>query len=126
MRLASKLIHRAYSTYFYPPIPKLRTSKASKCKLKKPNLMHCIWNCPVITHFWDRILNYMHRISKIKLPIDPYLWSFNIFPDQPIITTGIRRDMGARPKDWIQICLLTAKRYMMRHWIDINSPTRKK
>lgn len=86
------------------------TSRCPKCNASKPNLTHCIWECTKLQTFWANIRHYIHEMTGTEIPQDPYKILFHINKPGNETTTQQQDDH----KEWITVCLLTAKICILR------------
>lgn len=66
-----KKVHRAYVPYFVPHSDNAEArsgSMCSKCETLRPILMHCMWLCPHIAQFWDRVGRHIRLVMGLAPP----------------------------------------------------------
>lgn len=117
-----QIMHRAYLAFFRPPDSLSNTkviSRCPKCRSLKPTLAHCLWTCPQIQAFWKQIHAYINRVKHIHRIRDPLLYLFGITSD-PSSRKGVPSNQISR---WIYVCLIMAKRCILKCWIHPQPPT---
>lgn len=116
-----KILHRTYSAFFRPsnsPWTTTATSKCPKCHSLKPSLVHCLWSCPQIATFWIQANAYINRIQHMTTTMDPLLYLFDV-TSNPSSRAELKPRLISR---WIHLCLLTAKRCLLKFWIHSHPP----
>lgn len=94
-------------------------SRCPKCRSLKPTLAHFLWTCPQIEAFWIQIDAYINRVKRINTIRDPLLYLFGITSD-PSSRKGVPSNQISR---WIYVCLIMAKRCILKCWIYKHPPT---
>ena len=61
---------------FDPNIPDL----CYKCREHKGTLFHCLWDCGEIKTFWRSVIQYVSRITSIRVPLCAELCILGIYP----------------------------------------------
>ena len=79
---------------------------------QKGTLIHCIWECPHIVNFWQKVLAIIKHILGREIPLDPKLCILNILPDNLVISKC--------EQSLLIICLLEAKRCIARAWKNVS------
>lgn len=113
-----KIIHRAYFPFRFN---KEDPSQAlcPWCSLPRPTLLHRLWECPVVTNYWNDVVAYINKTSHINLHRDCLLCLFSITPSA---SSSSSLDFPNIPH-WAHICLLVATRTIMSHWIMTSPPS---
>uniref|UniRef100_A0AAX7UZI2 Reverse transcriptase zinc-binding domain-containing protein n=1 Tax=Astatotilapia calliptera TaxID=8154 RepID=A0AAX7UZI2_ASTCA len=69
------IFHRTYYTpYRLHKIDINYSPKCLRCKVIDGDLLHMLWNCPVIEEFWRRTTEIISRVIGIQVEMDPKLW----------------------------------------------------
>ena len=108
----SKLLQYKWISRQYITLSKLHSFKSNipdtciKCKQQKGSLFHCMWECPLILSFWQKVLNLASRIIGKEVPVKPKL--LNIYPDNFMSSRN--------EKALLNICFLEAKRCIACSW----------
>lgn len=69
-----KIIHRAYTTPY--KLKKIDPNASELCWHgcgRLGTLIHLLWSCPVVNHFWTEVINVLKMILNVHIPQCPAL-----------------------------------------------------
>lgn len=108
------IIHRPYlspdkiNKYF-----KITTSNCPRCRLTDADLLHMLWSCPTLSHYWCRITETLSRCTGVDLPNTWEICILGLYKRTRTNRTGCRfRDLG----------LIVAKRLITKRWKQRDPP----
>ncbi len=111
-----RILHRLHPTpqslnAFYPGVSPL----CVKCKKEVESYMHCIWKCPLIFTFWEKVSQELDSILGKKIQINPGLLLLNLPSDRLTLSHAQQRLLNK--------LLLLARRCILFQWIKPRPPT---
>uniref|UniRef100_H3AJN3 Reverse transcriptase zinc-binding domain-containing protein n=1 Tax=Latimeria chalumnae TaxID=7897 RepID=H3AJN3_LATCH len=93
----------------------LDTDRCWRCGTERGSLLHMLWACSKLQHYWTQICTFLGSLVKIDAVDNPLAC---------VLGVGIR---GTKlPKGeirFVKMALVTAKRVILRHWRQVDSPT---
>lgn len=114
MRL--KISHRAYLTPHRGYLMGVyATADCFKCHAPEANLFHCLWACPVIQQFWQRIRQFVTDNLTNFVPNDPS-WAIFGYLDPDIH----RCEDGA--KKFLHLVAAAGAKAILQTWLDEQAP----
>lgn len=84
-----------------------------KCCSSEGNLLHLLWECPMIKNYWLKIHDCIENITWTSLEFCPRLYVLN----DPQMTSNC----GAA--DFIQTSIMVGKQIIMRNWKNPGEPS---
>lgn len=109
------ILHRIYYTpYRLHKIDNNYSPKCWRCKVRDGDLLHMLWNCPVIEEFWRRAIEIISKVMGIQIESDPKLW---ILGDTGSINVNYHK------KYFILLASTAVKKCILLQWKSENSPT---
>lgn len=111
-----KIIHWAYYPYHANRADAFQ-STCSWCTTTQPSLLHRLWNWPMISEFWNKVLAYITQVGKARVPNDPLISLFG--------HEGLKDPVHSSPAHhplWAHICLLVTWRTILQAWIHPSPP----
>lgn len=109
-----KLLHRAYFPFLTSEKSNPYYRSCPHCGTHKPSLFHRLWSCPPIANFWDQVSVFMEFITKKKLHKSPLLFLFSYEDSAPQPTSA--KTTSTHIHQWSHLCLLAARRVLMKTW----------
>lgn len=85
-----------------------------KCGLKG-TLLHCMWECSQIKHFWLEVKDQIEKIISKKITLDPSLFILALYPE--------KHNFSKTDSIFIDISSLMAKRCIALTWKNVSGPS---
>ncbi|CAI5697250.1 unnamed protein product [Oreochromis niloticus] len=79
-----------------------------KCGVDRGSLFHCIWKCPHVKIFWEKVINLLSQIIGDVIPLHLKICILNIYPNNFV--------PAANNRALLTIGLLEAKRCIAMCW----------
>lgn len=79
-----------------------------KCGVDRGILFHCIWECPHVKIFWEKVINLLSQIIGDVISLHPKICILNIYPNNFV--------PAANNRTLLTIGLLEAKRCIAMCW----------
>ena len=86
-----------------------------KCGLEEGTLYHCLWTCPKIREFWEKVIERISDINSTRLPVCPKLFILGLVP------TDLR--LSITDKKMVYMCSLQAKYCIATSWKAMEAPS---
>lgn len=86
-----------------------------KCTEEEGTLFHCLWSCPKILTFWEKVIQTTSDIISVKLPACPRFFILGLVPSE--------LGMSEANKKIIILCSLQAKHCIAISWKSPEPPT---
>lgn len=87
-----------------------------KCFIEKGTLIHCLWECPSIQIFWEKVLKCLSFMIESNIPLKPSICILGIYPKDFTGTTN------AKEIRMIDFGLLHARRMIALNWKNTDPP----
>ncbi|XP_068121838.1 uncharacterized protein [Hyperolius riggenbachi] len=114
VRLIHKEAKYAYNIKYRRPPPHYHPW-CPKCKEPEANLIHCVWDCPYIDHFWDKVLRYANYMCNKEVSKQRDLCVFNYFETK-------EHNSKIIPSELFHIILIVAKKVIFQKLISPHPP----
>ncbi len=117
----SKLIqYKIFNRIYFTPA-KLQTmalipsGNCWRCNSSPGDIVHMFFSCPLLTTFWQKIVENISDNLGTSITITPSLCLLNVTKDI--------KGVGVKHLKWLKVAITTAKRVILRHWKDSEPPT---
>ncbi|KAG9283901.1 WD repeat-containing protein 3 isoform X1 [Astyanax mexicanus] len=87
----------------------------NKCGLEEGTLYHCLWTCPKIREFWEKVIDRVSDISSTRLPLCPKLFILGLVPSDLRLSNA--------EKKMVYMCSLQAKYCIATSWKAMEAPS---
>lgn len=99
-----KILYSAYIPFLHIP-DQPEKKKCPKCLMARPTLLHKLWACPLVSKFWDQVLNHINTIAPISAPKEAHLILFH------------SEGGGKSSPHWVHLDFSLAKRQILHEWV---------
>ena len=109
------ILHRTYYTpYRLHKIDSNISPRCQRCKVMKRDLLHMLWNCPVLEEFWKQIIALTSKIIGHQIEQDPKLW---------ILGDTSSANVNYYQKYFILLASTAVKKCILINWKSEDSPS---
>ena len=86
-----------------------------KCGLEEGILFHCLWSCPNIKSFWEKVIETISDVICTVLPVRPRIFILGVLPPD-LQLSSLNRKI-------VILCSLLAKHCIAVTWKSTETPT---
>ena len=90
------------------------TANCWRCERAEGTLLHAVWSCSAIQHYWLQVHKIILDITKSNIAFNPRLY---VLGDPKCLDKCTRMDA-----EWIQTSIMVGKQIIMRGWKTLGGP----
>jgi len=92
------------------------SAKCQRCKRAEGDLLHMLWNCPILNDFWKYIIDISSKVIGIPIRNDSRIW---ILGDSELLNSSHHK------KYFTLLAGTAGEKCILVNWKSTHSPSRK-